>query len=210
MSLGRSEEHRTLELGLDPGTIAYVDSDWLHMAAGGLVPALLCQNSSLSWDGFRATVDSTMPPDRAAALAFLDVAQEAVRAVADVPAEQIDVLGDGFTAGLIRKQLGANRVTPPLAIIDTTAHPIAIADAARRVRPLGRLVLAGAAETIQLDLYPDVHVRGLRVVGVGHLLSSGIAPQVPSWFDEYLDANEPVAIARGEVPGLGSWFRFAG
>jgi threonine dehydrogenase-like Zn-dependent dehydrogenase len=61
-------------------------------------------------------------------------------------------------------------------IVDTTGDPDAIADATRSLADLGTLVLAGETHggTLAIDLYPDVHVRGLRMVGVAPPLHDGL------------------------------------
>ena len=76
-------------------------------------------------------------------------------------------------ATLARSFLGvaartSSETARPAAVIDTTGDPEVIADATLRVADLGLLVLAGeaAGRQLDLDLYPDVHVRGLVLAGV--------------------------------------------
>jgi threonine dehydrogenase-like Zn-dependent dehydrogenase len=78
-----------------------------------------------------------------------------------------EVVGAGALADALRARLPAP-AAPPAAIVDTTGDPAAIADALARVDDLGTVVLAGPVPegTVALDLYADVHVRGLTVVGV--------------------------------------------
>ena len=92
-------------------------------------------------------------------------------AAAAVPAgaRRVDVVGDGALAARLRESLPAPSSTgAPDAIVETTGDPAAIADALRRLDDLGTLVLAGPAPRgpVALDLYADLHVRGLTVVGV--------------------------------------------
>jgi threonine dehydrogenase-like Zn-dependent dehydrogenase len=56
---------------------------------------------------------------------------------------------------------------PPAAIVETTGEPDAIAAALRRVADLGIVVLTGPPppDPVALDLYADLHVRGLTLVG---------------------------------------------
>jgi threonine dehydrogenase-like Zn-dependent dehydrogenase len=56
----------------------------------------------------------------------------------------------------------------PQAVVDATGDPAVIVDATRRVVDLGTVVLVGEAlgRTVEMNFYPDVHVRGLTLVGV--------------------------------------------
>ena len=70
---------------------------------------------------------------------------------------------------LVAGRLGLERGERPRAIVETTGDPRAILDATRRVAELGIVVLAGESlgrGVAELNLYPDVHVRGLTLVGV--------------------------------------------
>jgi len=94
-----------------------------------------------------------------------------VRAVvAAVPpdAVPVEVLGTGALADELRKTLGRTAGGTPAAVVDTTGDPERIADALRRLDELGVLVLAGPTPSgpLTMDLYSDLHVRGLTVVGV--------------------------------------------
>ena len=78
-----------------------------------------------------------------------------------------EVVGAGALADALRARLRAPG-TPPAAIVDTTGDPAALADALARVDDLGTVVLAGPppGEPVALDLYADLHVRGLTLIGV--------------------------------------------
>jgi threonine dehydrogenase-like Zn-dependent dehydrogenase len=82
----------------------------------------------------------------------------------------VDVLGDGDLAESIRTRLGTRAAgeSKPGAVVKTSGEPDAIADALKRVADLGTVVLAGPppADAGTLDLYADLHVRGLTVVGI--------------------------------------------
>jgi threonine dehydrogenase-like Zn-dependent dehydrogenase len=114
-----------------------------------------------------------------------------LRAVAEEAAEAArrargpcQVRGRGFIAAQVRQLLGLASEMPerPPAgrlgtIIDTTGDPDAISDATRDLADLGTLVLAGEAHGgFAFDFYPDVHVRGLRVVGIAPPLHDGLPP----------------------------------
>ena len=92
--------------------------------------------------------------------------------IAALPAEgSVEVTGDGEMAAELRSRLrerinGArDRIG---AAVDTTGDPAVITDLLTRLADLGTLVLAGppAPEPPALDLYADLHVRGLTVVGI--------------------------------------------
>ncbi|HEV2787171.1 MAG TPA: hypothetical protein VGV67_12315 [Solirubrobacteraceae bacterium] len=94
-------------------------------------------------------------------------------AVAALPAGdgRVEVTGDGELAAALRSRLGSRAARgpdAPQAAIDTTGDVATIADTLARLADLGTLVLAGPppAAPVALDLYADVHVRGLTIVGV--------------------------------------------
>jgi threonine dehydrogenase-like Zn-dependent dehydrogenase len=100
------------------------------------------------------------------------MSEELARRAADaVPAGAgpVEVLGDGPLAALVRGLVGDDRAgRRPAAIVDTTGDPAELEGALRRLDDLGTLVLAGPPppEPLALDLYGDLHVRGLTIVGV--------------------------------------------
>jgi threonine dehydrogenase-like Zn-dependent dehydrogenase len=86
----------------------------------------------------------------------------------------VEVTGDGLVAAEARRLLEeegrlAAGDDPPDAIVETTGDPAAIAAATARVADMGTVALAGEplGRTLSLDVYTDVHVRGLRLVGIG-------------------------------------------
>ncbi|MEA2282213.1 MAG: hypothetical protein QOK21_2820 [Solirubrobacteraceae bacterium] len=95
---------------------------------------------------------------------------EAIAAV--LPVGTVAVEGDGPRAGALRSLLAvrlANAGQRPAVIIETTGEEAAIQRALAAVDDLGTVVLAGPAPArdFPLDLYPDVHLRGLTLLGVG-------------------------------------------
>ena len=92
---------------------------------------------------------------------------EVVAALA-AAAGPVEVVGDGALARALRTRLGDARDARPAAIVETSGDGQAIQEALRRVAPLGTVVLAGPppAGPVALDLYADLHVRGLTLVGV--------------------------------------------
>lgn len=91
----------------------------------------------------------------------------------------VEVTGDGGLAGEIRAAIGTGAdpgpssrdggPARPACIVETTGRPEVIRQALARLAELGLLVLAGPPSVLALDLYPDVHVRGLRLVGVPYV-----------------------------------------
>ncbi len=81
------------------------------------------------------------------------------------------VMGDGPLAREIAAALGHPQIAGddhPEAIVETTGDPQAIQAALERVADLGVVVLAGPAPAhgAALDLYRDLHVRGLTLLGI--------------------------------------------
>jgi threonine dehydrogenase-like Zn-dependent dehydrogenase len=84
------------------------------------------------------------------------------------------VHGRGIVSRLIREILSVQLVLPadqdsrPAAIVDATGDPARLVELTRRLADLGTLVLVGEplGRSLDMQLYPDVHVRGLRLVGV--------------------------------------------
>ena len=85
---------------------------------------------------------------------------------------RIEILGENSLADELRTRLGDRAQlhpnAPPSAIVDTTGDAAAVVSALQRVEDLGTVVLAGslASKAVTLDLYSDVHVRGLTIIGV--------------------------------------------
>ena len=78
--------------------------------------------------------------------------------------------GAGAVAAAVESLLGGLRAvrSRPRGIVETTGRPAAIADAIADLDDRGVLVLAGepAGRALAIDLYPEVHLRGLELVGV--------------------------------------------
>ena len=178
---------------------AYVDAEWT--AAGADPVAALVVVDAESDD--RA--------DRAAARALLCLAARAAREVGG--ARPVDVVGGGFVAGAVRALLGAADTgdgTRPAAVVDTTGDPERIREALSRLDDLGTLVLAGelAEGALELDLYPDVHVRGLRIVGVPLDPEGSLgADELPAAALAYAAGVPPVAAATGAPLPPAAWYR---
>jgi threonine dehydrogenase-like Zn-dependent dehydrogenase len=104
----------------------------------------------------------------------------AATAIASLPDGEglVEVVGTGALADEVRRLLLRERVRlpradeRPTAIIETTGKPAALETALQRVDDLGTVVLAGPLPTrpLALDLYADLHVRGLTLVGVSRTM----------------------------------------
>lgn len=79
-----------------------------------------------------------------------------------------EIMGDGVVASVLRRERRLpSEGERPAVVVDLTGDPATIRAATDRLADLGTLVLArNATAPVDLDLYPDVHVRGLRLVGV--------------------------------------------
>jgi hypothetical protein len=100
------------------------------------------------------------------------VAAEVVGLLSDHLSGPVQVVGAGSLARLVRKRLGERAWTDgarPAVVVDTTGSPENIVDALRRLDDGGTLVLTHGlgARPVPLDLYSDVHLRCLTIVGVG-------------------------------------------
>jgi threonine dehydrogenase-like Zn-dependent dehydrogenase len=87
----------------------------------------------------------------------------------------VEVTGNGALAEQVCRLLGSRVFSStgdarPGAVIETTGERQALEAALARVDHLGTVVLAGPepTEPWPLDLYAELHVRGLVVVGVPH------------------------------------------
>jgi hypothetical protein len=162
---------------LATGSVAYVDVDQLPEHGEADIEALVVPEGAPADDGALGALSLLAAPVR-----------NALAGVEGV----VDVVGAGAIARLLRAELGSKSLAEdaPAAVVDLTGDPDAIVDATRRVADLGTIVLAGnpAGRVIDFDFYPDVHVRGLRLVGVSpadraeplaRTVSGGDAPEAP-------------------------------
>lgn len=184
MRLEWSDVERSFVGGVEPHTVAFVDSDWLVGVADVGVWALALAEED-------------------AARALLAVAESAAAAAA--PAQRPAVTGDGFVARRARELLGVeagSAVPEPDVLIETRGDSASLLESTRRVADLGTVVLAGPPKgSFQFDLYPDVHVRGL------HLISAAL-PEPPAAGDRLREVERPALVRLGEpVPPGAAWYR---
>jgi hypothetical protein len=191
-------------------TDAFFDADWVPADGTGRVPALLATSETLttSWEG-GGRVSTAGSAEEAVARALASTAAEAVAALHDVTG-CIEVIGRGALAVLVRdgiRQPSPGTEKRPAAIVLCTAEQDTIVAATERLDDLGTLVLAGPppGESVSIDLYPDVHVRGLRLVGVAPPLSDPalLADEIP----EFLRASLGGVDGDGRLDDGALWYR---
>ncbi len=192
---------------LAPGWVAYVDADWIPgWDSQPSVALLRGPNGTLTFAGSTVAAPD-VSADQAAAVVLEAVARAVVEIAAACDAETVDVVGRGLIASRIRTALSAVGGAGPVdVVVDATGDPTNIRDALVRLRDHGTLVLAGQSGRMSLDLYPDVHRRGLNLIGAPHPLDA-IAETwtpVPSF-------EPPTSISLGEPPPPGArWYRVRG
>jgi hypothetical protein len=175
---------------LEQGSIAYVDGDWLPRDAALVdIDALIV----------------TRPSDGDGVAQALGVLAAPVRETIAALGGRGEIVGDGAVAQVLRAELGVDTSeSAPELIVDLTGDPECILSALRRLGDLGTLVLAGqaAGRQLDIDLYPDVHVRGLRLVGAPRT-GDARAPAETRF-------SPPVAAQIGEpAPAGGQWYRIS-
>jgi threonine dehydrogenase-like Zn-dependent dehydrogenase len=142
---------RSGRLHADDGGTTFVDRDWLGPGGDGPIPALQAASAE------------------AAAAQLLAGGDHIVSLLETAPAGRAEVIGDGLTAISIRSALAGRGAAsaPPAALVDCTGDPVRLLELIPGLRDQGVIVLAGEPQgrELALDLYIDVHRRGLRIVG---------------------------------------------
>ena len=182
--------------GLEPGTVAYVDADWVGAGVGEL-PALV----------FPADAG-----DSEAATALRAFARRAAEHVPDDGLEGVEVVGRGFAADEVRRLLAERGARPierkdgrPRAIVELTGDPQAIDSALERLDVLGTLVLAGHTgdRPFPINLYRDLHLRAQRIIGVPEPTTTD-GSDAPG---EGASGGTPAQVRLDAPVGPGSWYR---
>jgi threonine dehydrogenase-like Zn-dependent dehydrogenase len=80
-------------------------------------------------------------------------------------------MGEGALAERLRSGLevtSANDNAAPATVVETTGTVAGLEEALAVIGDLGTIVLAGPAPTepATIDCYPDLHLRGITVIGV--------------------------------------------
>ena len=166
-------------------------------------------------DGRSLPFPPGMDADTAVARALISVARSAAAAVEDVSADSIDVVGAGIVASATRSYAGIPNGPPaarrPAAIVEATGEAANIREACGRVEDLGIVVLAGETNrrAVELNLYPDVHVRGLTLVGVPRPSEEDLLRTLDTRSEE-TEAACLAALTRAQSGAplpAGTWFR---
>jgi hypothetical protein len=106
----------------------------------------------------------------------------AIAATDAAAGDAVAVTGAGAVAAearrLLREQRREASGDAPSSVIETTGDPEEIRRATELVAPMGTVLLAGEAvgRRCDIDLYPDVHTRGVRVKGVPRPEASPAGP----------------------------------
>jgi hypothetical protein len=192
---------------------AYVDAEWIPGSGADDVPAVVVSpTGEVGRSGAGPAWQSDgIDADTAAALWLFTLAEESVGAARTHT--RVEVSGRGAVAALIAHGAGGTRLglerlaDRPTAVIETTGEPSTVGAACRRVADLGVVILAGeaAGRTVRIDLYPDVHLRGLELVGVGETppAPAGDAQsRLPPWLIDGLVGARP-----GEPLPDATWYR---
>jgi hypothetical protein len=192
---------------LPAGTTAFVDADWIPDDGQSQVSPLLWQAGEIKLDGSVAEIPADLSANGAAISVLHAVAAEAVERIKDVPAYAVITSGGGITARMAAESLGGGQHgstddARPRAWIDFTGSPEQISLATAGVEDLGTVVLASYRlnDPGPVNLYPDVHARSLRLVGVGMPLS-----RPPERYDAVAPEG-PTVIKLGVWGRGGSWF----
>ncbi len=162
----------TLHTNLPTEAIAYVDADWIPRDPEVVVPALVIIDGTMNWGEHTISIPDGVKTDRFAAKILEAGAMHTVRLFARFAANDIAVSGRGAIATEAARLLGLDVITmPPVgerkpsAAVDFSGDPSTLQSIAQEICPLGCLVVAGErlGRQFPFNLYPDVHVRGLRV-----------------------------------------------
>jgi hypothetical protein len=164
-----TESDVRFEFVLDEGEVAFVDADWLPALGRGSVAAVTVGPDHVRWadQPLGATGDGREPIGLARSL-LVATAREVVGRVGTGKPWEVHVPGRGATAAEIRRRLGlalAEAPSQPRIWVETTGDASALVTALGGVMDLGTVVLAAPARqpTIAIDLYRDVHLRGLHL-----------------------------------------------
>jgi hypothetical protein len=213
-----------LVVELPRDSVAYIDRDWLRHTSGEVPALIAAADGAFAWCGGPSVqMNDGLDSDTAAALAFLAVSQAAVAAVEDAASDSVEVTGSGLIARQVRALLGNGSsasgqsapIERPTAVIDTTGDASVIVDATRRLVDLGTLVLVGESlgYELEMNLYPDVHVRGLTLVGIPPPLQDGLTHAVPEAGDPLVESSRRLLVTApsgASLPPDAAWYRVSG
>jgi hypothetical protein len=196
-----------LDAGIDAGEESWADVDWLR--ADRAVAAIVARAERVVLpDG--TTLETKDHAPEAVAIAVLASLAARAATLARSFGGPATVNGRGLLARFTRILLGLEDEEPdrPAVIVDTVGSAAAIGAAVHRLADMGALVLAAPTEaTVSLDLYPDVHLRGLTVAGVPLLEHPSIEPAPAPDALARLARRTLGTSAMSEANGMPLWYR---
>lgn len=196
-----------LDAGIDAGEEFWVDVDWLRDDRATAAIVATAERVVLP-DGTTLYTKQHAPEDVSIAV-FASLAARAAT-LARSFGGPVTVNGRGLLARFTRILLGLEGEEPdrPAVIVDTVGSATAIGAAASRLADMGALVLAAPTEaTVSIDLYPDVHLRGLTVAGVPLLEHPSKEPAAAPDALARLARRTLGTSAAGEANGTPLWYR---
>jgi hypothetical protein len=184
IEVGESDGSLALYGRLPEASSAYVDADWLGRGGDRPAALLVTVEGGVSWLGRPdRPIAAPGPPEAAVGLVLDALARAAADAARAAGPGSVHIGGRGLVAEWVRARLGIEGPpedqppSSPRIFVDTTGRVEAVLSATHVVDDVGTVVLAGglAAASVPFDLYPDVHVRGLRIVGVTPPLADSLS-----------------------------------
>jgi hypothetical protein len=148
--------------------MVYVDVDWRERDDADAEPiGIAVEDGKLFWtdspddSGLVTDVDGV-----AQAAELLGAYADAIASLIDNPVG-VEIVGEGALAHALERRFGGTQGTTSTAIILLSANEGGVAQSLERLEDLGLLVLAApGCRSANLDFYPHLHRRGLRMVGV--------------------------------------------
>ncbi len=198
----RGDGEPTVELG-DDDAVAFVDRDWVCSREPGHIRAIVVDvGGQLWWGEERLRSIDEFDSGVLAGQTLATFAGDVAAAVPEPERTATWVIGEGVVAAQVRALLGGQGSggTRPPAVVVMTSDPSDVAQATHRVCDGGIVVLAGdCSGPLELNLYSDVHRRGLRLTGVpGEGTPRPLAD---------VTLPEPVPVAAGAALPPGLWYR---
>jgi hypothetical protein len=192
--------------GLSSGTAVYIDRDWVHGDGPmNVSSAIFVHGKEVRSPSGAMRLVGSSDRDRVV-WTMIDTLAEAVAAEAGQRRAAARVLGGGLLASRIRARIKtSDEVTEPAeVVIETTGSAAGTTRACSMVADLGTVLLAVTPleGTLPYDLYPDVHRRGLNLVGVPDPAGDSDYEDVST--DDFSPPS-PIASATPSLP-MSQWF----
>ena len=207
ISVSRPHGNQTV-LRLDGGTsMALVDHDWIPTSEGSVCAPYVAADGAVWYRERQLSPEGTDATRRVAAW-ISSLVDEIVELVDGIAGGGLQVTGQGVTAERVRRRLGVSAITSttsPLAIVEMTGKSAELQRATESVADGGLIVLGGESDPlVEINLYKDVHRRGLHVLGAPSLG----ATREPGP-DDGRGFPVPVSVRAGHPLPSGQWYRVA-